>query len=90
VWHALSHTDAGVREQALHRMAALATPQDVPRMAALLDDDDPQVRLAAATALAQLPFLDERTIDSLRRDGQSGRAELVHALAERQWEQATA
>lgn len=90
VGHALSHPDAGVREQALHRMAALATPQDVARIAALLDDDEPQVRLASAGALAQLPFLDERMVDGLRRDGQPGRAEVRHALAERQWEQAVA
>ena len=90
VWHALSHTDAGVREQALLRMAALATPQDVHRMAALLDDADPQVRLASASALAQLPFLDERAVRNLRREGQPGQAELRHALAERQWEGAAA
>ena len=90
VWHALSHTDAGVREQALHRMTALATPQDVTRIAGLLDDDDLDVRLASATALAQLPFLDERQIAGLRRAGQSGEAELRHALAEREWERAVA
>lgn len=88
--HALTHADPGVRERALQGMARLAMPRDTARVAALLDDDDPQVRLASARVLVQLPFLDGPGLMALRAPEQRGAAELRHALAERDWERAAA
>lgn len=61
----LAHADAGVREEAALRMGQLAGAADVPALAALLDDPQWPVRMAAARGLARLPFLDRGALEAL-------------------------
>lgn len=61
----LSHAEAAVRQQAALQMARLAGPDDLPAVTALLDDPEWPVRMAAAQALARLPFLGSSALEAL-------------------------
>lgn len=89
-WHddvlqALRHPDAGVRAEALRAMAAIAVPADLPRVSALLQDADAEVRLASARTLTALPFVADAELHALAAPDTPGHAALRHALAERDW-----
>lgn len=61
----LSHPDATVREQAALRMARVGTRDDVPALAALLDDTGWLVRMAAARSLASFPSFGDDALEEL-------------------------
>jgi hypothetical protein len=84
----LSHPSAEVRQQAALALARLGGRDDVPRLAALLDDAQWPVRLAAAQALSALPFLSTRELQALQREGSAAADVLRHVVAEREWEAA--
>lgn len=62
----LAHPDPAVRQQAALQMARLAGPDDLPVVTALLDDPEWPVRMAAAQALARLPFLGSSALEALQ------------------------
>ena len=80
----LAHPDPDVRLQAAPAMARLGVPADVPRLAALLEDAQWPVRLAAAQALSSLPFLPTALLAALQRKGGPANDVLRHVLAERE------
>lgn len=89
-WHdgvlqALQHPHAGVRAQALRAMAGIAVPADLPRLSALLQDADADVRLASAHVLVDLPFLGEADLRALAAPGTPAHDALRHAIAQREW-----
>lgn len=81
----LSHADAGVRQQAALAMGRLGGRNDVARLAALLQDTEWAVRLAAAQALAALPFLGTPELRALLPEGGAADDVLRHVVAEREW-----
>ncbi|MBE7367970.1 HEAT repeat domain-containing protein [Ramlibacter pallidus] len=64
----LSHPEAAVREQAVLQMGRLSTPSDLPALTGMLDDPAWPVRMAAARALASLPFLGSSALEALEQD----------------------
>jgi HEAT repeat protein len=64
----LAHADTAVRQQAALQMARVAGPGDVSMLAALLDDPEWPVRMAAAQALARLPFLGNDALERLQAE----------------------
>ncbi len=81
----LSHPDPDVRLQAARALTRLGGPDDVPRLAALLDDPQWSVRLGAAQALAALPYLSTAQLAALQRPGGAANDVLRHVVAEREW-----
>lgn len=79
----LGHADAGVREQAAVQMAQLARREDVPALSALLGDPQWRVRMAAARALARLPFLAGADLQALAAEYPAAAAQVRQVLAER-------
>jgi len=83
VRRALGHEDGGVRAQAARQLVRLGEPGDELRLARLLEDSEWPVRLAAAQALAGLPFLSTAQLQALRAATARGADVLDHVLAER-------
>jgi HEAT repeat protein len=81
----LAHEAPQVRLQAALATARQAGPADVPGLVALLDDGQWPVRLAAAQALASLPFLSNAQLAALQRAGGAANDVLRQVLAEREW-----
>lgn len=81
----LQHPDWRVREQAIQQLAQQATPDDAPALARLLDDPRWDVRMGAAQALAQLPYLSDEQLAALGGPGTAGETVVRHVLAERAW-----
>ncbi|WP_374665502.1 HEAT repeat domain-containing protein [Ramlibacter sp.] len=79
----LTHADAGVRAEAARHMARLGAPGDVARLAALLDDADWDVRMAAAQALGRLPFLADTELARLAHSHPAAEPLLRQVAAER-------
>lgn len=82
VRHCLTHADPGVRELAARQMAWLAQPADVSRLTSLLDDRHWMVRMAAADAIARLPFLTSRELDDVEHGHPLAAEQLRHVRAE--------
>jgi HEAT repeat protein len=81
----LAHPAPDVRQQAALALARLGGPDDVARLAALLQDGQWPVRLGAAQALAALPFLPTAQLVALQREGGGANDVLRHVIAERDW-----
>ncbi len=81
----LAHEAPKVRSQAALATARQAGPDDVAQLAALLEDDQWPVRLAAAQALASLPFLSNAQLAGLQRAGGAANDVLGQVVAEREW-----
>ncbi|AEG93432.1 HEAT repeat domain-containing protein [Ramlibacter tataouinensis] len=78
----LAHPTWQVRQQATTTLARLAGPDDVPALAALLEDGRFEVRLAAARGLAALPFLRPDDLRQLQLQRPGGRDVVRHVLAD--------
>lgn len=83
VARSLDHPDERVRAQAARRMGQVAGRGDVPRLVALLDDPAWPVRMAAAHALGQLPFVSQEMLAGLREAHPQAQAQLAQVEAER-------
>lgn len=81
----LAHEAPPVRLQAALATARQAGPADVAALAALLEDGQWPVRLAAAQSLASLPFLSNAQLAALQRAGGPANDVLRQVLAEREW-----
>jgi hypothetical protein len=81
----LEHADWRIRVRAVHALARVAVPSDVPQLAAMLGDTEWWVRYRAAHALVSLPFLAHESLAGLKRlsDDRLGRLALDHVFAER-------
>ena len=79
----LRHEDAGVREQAVRRIASAAGPQDARQIAALLADTQWSIRMAAARTLTRLPFVQDADLAALQASYPMADDVLRHVLAER-------
>jgi hypothetical protein len=78
----LDHADASVRAEAVNRMAHVAVADDLPRLAALLDDEAWAVRMATAQVLRRLPFVSREMLEDLRARHPRSQDVLTHTLAE--------
>lgn len=81
----LTHAVPVVRVEAALALARIGGPQDVARLAALLEDAEWPVRLGAAQALSSLPFMSTAQLASLQREGFAANDVLRHVVAEREW-----
>lgn len=78
----LTHADPGVRELAALQMERLAARVDVPELERLLDDPHWMVRMAAAGAIARLPFLTSSELHDLEHGHPLAAEQLRHVRAE--------
>lgn len=79
----LGHAEWAVRADAVLALGRIAGHEDVPLLLAALGDPRFEVRMAAARALAALPFLPASDLGSLLPPQAEGHAVLRHVLAER-------
>lgn len=77
------HGHPRVRTSAAAALSSLAGRDDLPALAAMLDDEQFDVRMAAARSLADLPFVDTSLWGELERDSPAGRDVVRHVRAER-------
>ena len=82
----LGHPAPSVRIEAALALARLAGPSDVERLAAMLQDAEWPVRLAAAQALSSLPFVSSQQLVALQHEGGAANDVLRHVVAEREWQ----
>jgi hypothetical protein len=82
----LRHPEPLVREQAAHQLGQQATPADIPALTELLADPSWEVRMGAARALAQQPFMSAGQLTALQGPDNPSNDVLRHVLAERAWE----
>lgn len=79
----MGHAEWAVRADAVLALGRIAGQDAVPLLLRALDDPRFDVRMAAASALAALPFLSESDLNRLLPPHPEGRAVLRHVLAER-------
>ncbi|MES3002695.1 MAG: HEAT repeat domain-containing protein [Pseudomonadota bacterium] len=82
VRHLTGHPDARVRSKAAQALGRIGGPQDVARLSAMLEDKDWTVRLAAAHALANFPYVDGEMLREIRANSAGSRDILAHVMAE--------
>ena len=81
----LSHPDPDVRLQAALAVARIGGSDDVPRVTVLLGDPHWPVRLGAAQALSNMPFLSTPLLAALESWYPLAADVLRHVVAEREW-----
>lgn len=81
----LAHPDPDVRLQAALALARIGGSDDVPRITVLLGDPHWPVRLGAAQALSNMPFLSTPHLAALEPWYPLAADVLRHVVAEREW-----